>query len=365
MVRPHHYAFLIKPLFAPEQTGARPNQRTIIMRKDPNCPRGVVRRIEVSSSVLKSNMLGDHPVREVDVYVPHGHTGEGLPLIVDLAGYTGSGLSRNNWRNFDENMPERLDRLIHEGTLKPCVVAFPDCYTRLGGNQYINSVAMGNWADFLIQEMLPAIEAQFGCGGQGHRGLIGKSSGGYGAVIHGMLYPETWSAIACHSGDMGFEMAYLPDMPKALRAIAKSENSIQNFVETIDNSRDPSHEDIYALMILAMGATYDPDPNAFCGIRLPIDLHTCELIEERWAEWLKWDPLHIFDERVDALKSLKGIWVDCGDVDQFNFVYVARRFAKKLQNAGVEHVYEEFPDNHFSLDYRYDKSMPYLAAALS
>lgn len=335
------------------------------MRRDFSLPQGTIHRIKVQSNALEANMLGDHTVHEVDVYVPHGHEGKDLPLIVDLAGYTGSGLSRTNWKGFDENVPARLDRLIAKGEMKPCVMAFPDCFTRLGGNQYINSAAMGNWADFLIKEMLPQVEAQFGCGGAGKRGVMGKSSGGYAAMIHGMLYADTWSAIACHSGDMGFDVAYLPDMPKALRALAKHEGSAEKFVRAVEENHNPGHDDIHALMILAMGATYDPDPDAFCGIRLPVDHHTCELDETRWAEWLKWDPLHVFDDHVDALKSLKGLWIDCGAVDQFNFVYVARRMQNKLKGAGVDHVYEEFPDDHFSIDYRYDRSLPYLADRLS
>ncbi|MGJ8529364.1 alpha/beta hydrolase [Maritalea sp.] len=335
------------------------------MRRDHSLPQGEIHRVKIQSEALQQNMLGDHTLRDVDIYVPHGHDGVGLPLLVDLAGYTGSGLSRTSWRGFDENLPARLDRLIATGEMKPCVVAFPDCFTRLGGNQYINSLAMGNWADFLIDEMLPEIEAKFGCGGDGKRGVLGKSSGGYAALIHGMLYPQTWSAIACHSGDMGFEMAYLPDMPKALRAIAKHDNSIEKFVTAVDENHNPNHDDIHALMILAMGATYDPDPNAFCGIRLPVDLHTCELDKDRWVQWQKWDPLFVFDQHVDALKSLKGMWVDCGDKDQFNFVYVARQLEQKLKAAQVTHIYEEFPDNHFSIDYRYDKSLPFLSEKLS
>jgi hypothetical protein len=58
-------------------------------------------------------------------------------------------------------------RLIGEGRMPPVVVAFPDCFTRLGGNQYINSASMGAWADFLLHEMLPAIEQRVGCGGIG------------------------------------------------------------------------------------------------------------------------------------------------------------------------------------------------------
>ena len=151
---------------------------------------GSVSRVTVESEALKSNMLGDPTVRVVDVYVPAGHDGQGLPLLVDLVGFTGSGLSHTNWRGFRENLPERLDRLIGEQGMPPVVVAFPDCFTRLGGNQYINSASMGAWEDFLLHEMLPAIEQRFGCGGTGRRGVFGKSSGGYGAITHALRHSE-------------------------------------------------------------------------------------------------------------------------------------------------------------------------------
>jgi hypothetical protein len=120
-------------------------------------PIGSVSRVTIESQALKSNMLGDPSVHGVDVYVPAGHDGEGLPLLVDLVGLPGSGLSHTNWVGFRENLPERLDRLIGEQRMPPVVVAFPDCFTRLGGNQYINSASMGAWEDFLLHEMLPAI----------------------------------------------------------------------------------------------------------------------------------------------------------------------------------------------------------------
>ena len=155
--------------------------------------KGSVSRVTIESQALKSNMLGDPPVRVVDVYLPAGHDGQGLPLLVDLVGFTGSGLSHTNWVGFRENLPERLDRLIGERRMPPVVVAFPDCFTRLGGNQYINSASMGAWEDFLLHEMLPAIEQRFRCGGSGRRGVFGKSSGGYGAITHALRHSDLFT----------------------------------------------------------------------------------------------------------------------------------------------------------------------------
>ena len=77
-------------------------------------PMGSVSRVTIESEALKNNMLGDPAVRVVDVYVPAGHDGQGLPLLVDLVGFTSSGISHTNWTGFRENVPERLDRLIGE-----------------------------------------------------------------------------------------------------------------------------------------------------------------------------------------------------------------------------------------------------------
>src|ERR1700739_283367 len=96
-------------------------------------PTGSVSRMTVESEVLKSNMLGDPTARVVDVYVPAGHDGKGLPLLVDLVGFTGSGLSHTNWAGFRENLPERLDRLIGEERMAPVGAALPACFPRAGG----------------------------------------------------------------------------------------------------------------------------------------------------------------------------------------------------------------------------------------
>jgi enterochelin esterase-like enzyme len=62
---------------------------------------------------------------------------------------------------------------------------------------------------------------------------------------------------------------------------------------------------------------------------------------------------------------LKAIWLDCGNRDQFRMHFGMRRFHRKLEEYGVPHVYEEFDDDHTAVDYRMDRSLPFLARALS
>jgi enterochelin esterase-like enzyme len=334
------------------------------MRLDHSTPQGSVISLWVDSRILAGNPLGDSPRRRIDVYLPHGHDGSGLPLLVDLVGFHNGGPGHTNWRPFGENLPERLDRLIAAGELQPVVVAVPDCFTRLGGNQYINSAAIGNWADFLLQEAVPLVEGQFSCGGTGRRGVFGKSSGGYGAMVHGLLYPQFWAAVACHSGDIGFDQAFLPEFPNLLRALDNYGMNIAAWLEAFWRRSKQKGGDMHSLMLLAMCATYDPDPTAPYGIRLPVDMQTCEIIPERWHNFLKWDPLQLAVEKGAGLRQLKALYIDCGTLDQYNLLYGARRLHRLLEQRGIAHTYEEFKDDHSSTDYRLDRSLPLLARAL-
>jgi hypothetical protein len=87
------------------------------------------------------------------------------------------------------NVPERAARLIHERKMGPAIIVFPDCFTALGGNQYVNSSAIGRYADYILDEIVPAVDREFRTlASREHRGCFGKSSGGYGAIVHAMKY---------------------------------------------------------------------------------------------------------------------------------------------------------------------------------
>ena len=326
-------------------------------------PKGRIEYFEINSRAITNNVLGDPVNRTVAVYLPDGYSdsNEEYPLLVDIVGFTGSGFGHIAWKAFQETVPQRVDRLVNEGKMGRVIVALPDCFTALGGNQYINSDAMGNWGQFLTGEMIPAIETRYRVRkGRENRGLFGKSSGGYGAIVHGMIYADYWGAIACHSGDMGFDRCYLPEMPGVLMKLSEHENSVSGFMNKFKAGRKVN--DLHTMMMLAMAATYDPDPEAPWGIQLPVTIDTCEVIPERWDQWQKWDPV-LMIEREDvqaSLKSLKGVYIDCGLKDQYKLLFGARQLVKRLDELEIDHRYEEFSDNHSSVDYRMDISLPFL-----
>src|SRR5574338_1270939 len=265
------------------------------MRKDHTLPRGELHRLWHKSEVLAGNPLGDPTERELFVWTPPGWTPkESLPLLVDLKGYWSSALAHANWPSGSENVPERLDRLVHEG-MPRVVVAFPDCFTKLFGNQYLNSAGSGRYGDYVCDEIVPTVEAKFNCGGKGRRGVFGKSSGGYGAAWHGMNRADFWDAISINSGDMGFDALFIPALLDDLDLLRHHDNSIEKFWKATTAKNKMSFKETMALMDLAQSAFYDPDPTQFMNMRLPLDPTTGEFIPERWANWMAHDPVVMFD----------------------------------------------------------------------
>jgi len=355
--------------------------------------------LEHRSQILADNPLGDPHVRKLGVWLPPCYDegsgtrrGRRLPVLYDLVGFTGSGLGHTNWKPFGDNVPERVARLIHEKKMGPAIVVFPDCFTSLGGNQYVNSSAIGAYADYLTREIIPVVDREFRTlAAREHRGCFGKSSGGYGAIIHAMKYTKYWGAIADHSGDAYFDFVYHHDWPNTLNELAKyrqpkrvegaydvlaeararkglaegfDDGRMQRFLDAVWRREKLSHAEVHAIMNVCMAATYDPDPKAPLGFRLPFNLETGERLEARWRNWQKHDPIRLVAKHAASLKSMKGIFIDCGWRDQYHIHYGTRILSQRLAECGIRHVYEEFDDNHSDVDYRMDVSLPFLYRAL-
>lgn len=359
---------------------------------------GTVVVLEHRSSILADNPLGDPHLRKLAVWLPQAYDrrtrgpGERFPVLYDLVGFTGSGIAHLNWKPFSDNVAERAARLIHEGRMGPAIIVFPDCFTSLGGNQYVNSPAIGRYADYLLQEIIPYVDREFRTlASREHRGCFGKSSGGYGAIIHGMKYASHWGAIANHSGDAYFDFIYRADWPNTLNELAKHRRPARNagavkpprddpterglaaglddgrarrFLEAFWKKAKVSGAEVHAIMNLCMAATYDPDPKAPLGFRFPFHLETGELIAERWQRWLEHDPVRLVGRYARNLRRLKGLYIDCGWRDQYHIHYGTRQLSRRLAAAGIAHRYEEFDDDHSDIDYRMNESLPFLYRAV-
>jgi enterochelin esterase family protein len=320
------------------------------------------------SERLKGNACGDPHRRDLWVYTPPGYEEDATrryPALFCLTGFTGTGSMAIGGNRWAPGLPERLDRLI-EGGCPPVIVAFPDCFTRWGGSQYVNSAALGPYEDYLCEELVPHLDAHFRTlPSRDARGVFGKSSGGYGAVRLGMRRADLFSAVACHSGDMAFALCYQPGFAATAARIAK-DGSLEKWVERFESSEKKKSADFDAINTFGMAAAYSPDPDAPFGVRLPFDLESGEIDPHIWRRWLDHDPVEMIKERscAEALAGLKLLFLDCGSEDQFQLHLGLRLFVKRLRERGIAHEVEEFPDDHSSISYRYEVSLPKLAAAL-
>lgn len=327
---------------------------------------GRVERVVFTSEVLKSNPCGDPAVRTVPVYLPPGYDAAPstrFPVIFCLTGYTGRGVMLLNEDGWAPTIAERMDRLIAAGRARPMILVMPDCFTRFGGSQYLDSTATGRYEEHLVRELVPWVDRTYRTRPD-RRGVMGKSSGGFGAIIHGMRNSDVFHAVACHSGDMLFEYCYLPDFPKFLNGIQNA-GGVGAFFRKFEESPRKKHEDLTVLNILAMAAAYSPDPSCELGIALPFDLRTGRLREDVWARWLAWDPARLVGRHEAALRSLRLLFIDCGIKDEWNLHFGARVLVEELAARGIAHRHEEFDDGHMQITYRYDVSLAALSVALA
>jgi len=323
----------------------------------------VIERFE--SDALRANPLGDPYIREVPVYLPPGYESERArryPVIYWLHGFTGIGLSSIARSLWTPTLPELMDRVIAAGA-PPAILVMPDGSTRYGGSQYINSPATGQYEDHVVQDLVPYIDRTYRTSpGPEHRGVVGKSSGGYGAVVLAMRNPGVFRGVASHSGDMYFEACYKPFFWKALNVINRH-HDIDGFLRAFAAMPKKARDAADALTTLvAMGQAYSGNPDG--SFDLPLDLATGEMRDGVWARWLEWDPVFMAERYAGALRQMRVLYIECGTKDEWNLHYGARLFHRRLEALGVPHEHVEFDDDHGNIQYRYVESLRRLAEGL-
>jgi Putative esterase len=324
----------------------------------------------LESDALRSNPLGDPHERPLWVYVPPAYESEPerrFPSIYLIQGHTGQ---IDMWRNraaFRPNVPEMVDRLFAEEECPPALVVFVDAWTSYGGSQFLDSPGVGNYHTYLCEEIVPFVDAHYRTLAEAaHRGITGKSSGGYGAMVTPMLRPDLFGALATHAGDALFEACYLPDFREVVRSLRESyDGSYEKFWDDFRSRPAFTKNTDYPLLnTWAMAACYSA--NADGSVDLPFETDTGTLRPDVWERWLAWDPVRMAEPRADALRSLRAIYIDCGKRDQFYLDVGAEAFRCALEMIGVTDVfYELFDGTHSSIEYRYPIALRCLAERLT
>jgi enterochelin esterase family protein len=241
----------------------------------------------------------------------------------------------------------------------------PDCFTRLGGSQYVDSSAVGRYAEYVAGELVPLVDAELPVD-PGARGVLGKSSGGFGALRLCMTRPGLFRACGSISGDCGFENTFPAEFLACLRGLVPHGMDPARFLAASGEEPDLAGDGHAVINTLAMAACYSPNPDAPLGFDLPFDLETGERVEEVWRRWLAFDPLNAVREpdHAEALRGLDLLHVECGLADEFHLQWGTRRLVRELARLGIACVHEEHSGGHFGTDGRYLALLPRLARAL-
>ncbi len=332
---------------------------------------GALDRLVVESELLADNPLGDPARRPLYVYRPPGvEQGRGdrdLPSVYLIQGFGGQ---LDNWLARDGGDPtsvERIDAMFSAGGCPDAVIVFVDAWTSRGGSQFLNSTGVGRYMDYLCDEVVPFVDGLYPTAAErDHRGIAGKSSGGYGAMVVPMLRPDVFGALASHAGDALFECCYQPHFPATARLLqAEFEGSWDVFLKQLA-AAEQFDWGRFALPFVAYGnaCAYTPDPARPGHGLVPFELDTGRIVDDIWGRWLELDPVRMAARHADALRSMRRIYLDAGTSDEFFLDLGARAFASELEQLGVEHTLELFEGTHSGFAYRYPGAIRELVLAL-
>jgi enterochelin esterase-like enzyme len=324
----------------------------------------------VESELLAGNPLGDPIHRPLYVYRSPGvdldHP-KPLPAVYFIQGYTGQLDMVANRDAFEPTLIERIDAMFAGGDCPAGIVVFVDCWTSYGGSQFLNSAGTGRYQDYLCDEVVAFVDERYPTAAdREHRGLTGKSSGGYGAMVVPMMRPDVFCALASHAGDALFEVSYVPGFRESARKLRDDfEASWDVFFERLAEADHFSFDKFAPIMDYGMGLSYTPDIERPGKALMPYEVETGRLIDEVWERWLELDPVRMAPRHADELRSMRRIYLDAGKEDEWYLDLGAQAFAAELDKLGVDHTLELFDGKHGGIIWRYPIAIRELVLALS
>lgn len=329
---------------------------------------GDVRIDFVRSEALAHNPLGDSAERPVVVYLPPEYDAQGsqrYPALYVLHGYTGDVAALLSTRPWETNVVQWADRLIKERRMPAALIVLVDGFTRLGGSQYVDSIHNGGYATYTVRDVVGHVDENYRTiAAEGGRAVLGKSSGGFGAMHLVLEHPGTFGAFASHSGDSYFRYAHPPAFATVQRALEAHDFNTEAFVQSFEGKHKRSMAEYTTMEMLAYAAAYSPRSASAFDLDLPFEQRSGELNDEVFARWLTFDPAERVQDRRAELARLRLRYLDCGRRDEYNLDIGARVVTERIRALGLDVRHEEFDDDHRNVSYRYEVSLPALAAVL-
>ena len=294
--------------------------------------------LKIHSPSLEGNLLGDSSERSISVYLPPSYfqeTNRRYPVLYVLHGNRVNRIADDFFELPRSPSQKTMDNLIKNGVAKDMIVVHPDGRNRYGGCQYANSEVSGNWADFIVKELVGYIDAHYRTLAKAEsRALVGSSMGGRGVLDLALKFPDTYGIVyAMFPGQMGFER-----FPR--EADAKLWNEL-----TLSKNPNPTNRSLMRLLGFAVAFSPNPEsPPYFADFPMSLEGETIHMDKEVMQRWAKFDPVEVATKDASPLLQLKALYFDCGSSD--SGLAAAKLFSKILTKQNIPHVFEEYEGGH-------------------
>ena len=258
----------------------------------------------------------DHPKALASVYVIQGYTGQ-----LDMW------LGR---QPFEPTMIERLDAMFAGGRVPGRdrrLRRRVDVLRRLAVPE-LDRAPAATWTTCATRSS-PFVDERYPTrADRDHRGLTGKSSGGYGAMVVPMLRPDVFGALASHAGDALFEACYLPEFPNGRADAARRLRRLVGRLLRARARRRPGRaveaRRTCSSLRLRAGLLARPDDAGQGAAARSTPTGGCSTTSGR-SGWSR-DPVRMAPAHADALRSMRRIYLDAGR---------ARRVLPRPRRAGL------------------------------
>jgi hypothetical protein len=289
---------------------------------------------EITSANFADNKIGVSSIRKLVICLPAGYaeSSQRYPVIYFLP------TPFENYRSpFNQHGAQALfDRAIEARAIHPFIFVAVDMTTPLGSSWYVNSPVTGNWEDFMVQELVPYMDANFRTlPTRDSRGIAGDFMGGYGAIRFGMRHPDVFGSVyALHPVGTGSGVQVMYSRPNwDLLASAKS----------LDDVRKDGGSTIFTTIFQAHIPNPDKPPLFIdlqahkAGDQLEIDSKVTERLRNNF--FIE----SMIPQFADNLKSLRGFKIDWARNDgNYDHVYSNQALTHKLDEFGIPHEAEEY-----------------------
>lgn len=250
------------------------------------------------------------------VFLPPGYyeTEKLYPVVYYLHGYGGRETEIQAYVS-------TISSYFSENPGKEFILVGVNGNSQLGGSFYANSAATGNWEDYIVNDIVSYVDANFRTiADKDSRGIAGFSMGGYGAVNIALKHPDIYSCL--------FSIA--PGL--------FAENGLQEAFDMWPNSIKQSY-----------GAAFSPNldnPDEYYNIPVFDGSEADNAIVEQWE-----NGYGNLAGKVEAYTSLpthlNAIHTEYGSNDRYAWIPVAcQYFSSLLLDNGFPNDLVEFPAGH-------------------